>query len=164
MQELLYESENRLNRDPFVFTKHVKSESCCRHLSVKRKFLLTTLKLIKSHPQADRNHNRMKHDSFCAVYGEMHTLFSHQLSTHTLSINTALESPETARTRWCCTPSVESLQKVNTDPSTSPLHLWIASRLVKISFHVSPSMFYLCIVASYIISALDEWVTGWKLH
>lgn len=73
MQELLHESENNLNLDHFVFTKHVKSESCCRHLSKKRKFLLTTLKLIKSRPQAHRNYKRVEHDSFCAVYGEMHT-------------------------------------------------------------------------------------------
>lgn len=139
----LFNYEKKLNRDTFVFTKHIKSESCCRHLSVKRKFLLTTLKLIKSHPQADRNYKQMEHDNFCAVYGEM---LSQQLSTHTLSINTALESPETARTTDAARRLLSHLQKVNTGPPTSPLLFWIASRLVKIGFHVSPSVCFICVL------------------
>lgn len=33
-QELLHESGNKVNLEHFVFTKHVKSESCCRHQRV----------------------------------------------------------------------------------------------------------------------------------
>lgn len=76
----------------------------------------------------------------------MHTLFSHQLSTHTLSINTALESPETAKTADAARRLSSHLQKVNTDPPTSQLHFWIASRLVKISCHVSPSVCFICVL------------------
>lgn len=86
----------------------------------------------------------MEHDDFCAVYGEMHILLSHQLSTHTLSINTALESPKMARTADAARRLSNHLRKVNTDLPTSRLHFWMASRLVKISCHASPRVCFVC--------------------
>lgn len=86
--------------------------------------------------------------------------FAFFTSSHTLSINTALESPKTVKSANPPLSLLSShLHKVNTDPPTSRLHFWMASKLVKMNCHVFVCVCLYCSIIHYICTgSVSDWM------